>query len=148
MVFSASYVGLAVIATVVGTVLPWQSVSGVNSFISLMMLVVPAWVAARRFLRVEGRAPSTGEAAKLAVASFLIALIADLLVISFMLRLDGMSFADQAAGAQKSLASAIASADFRLLAAIMLGFAAFKLLAVAFIYRTIDARRTASLSGG
>ena len=56
-VFAAIYVGLAVIAMVVGTMVPWQSVPGVNSFISLMMLVFPAWVAARHFLRVDGRAP-------------------------------------------------------------------------------------------
>src|SRR5262245_40003204 len=105
LVFCAVYFALSFIGITIGVVFPWQTMPPINNIISLMILVLPAWVAARRFLRVEGRSPTKTEAIKLAISSYLIALVADGLMISFGMRLEGTAFAEQLSELQRALSS-------------------------------------------
>src|SRR5262245_51275399 len=133
LLFSGLYFTLVLISLVIGPALPW--LASIQGFISLMILILPAWVAARRFLRVEGRAPTTQEAAKLAIVSFLVALIVELFVISCLMRLQGTFLTDQLSSLQKSLTATIASQDFGLFAGVMLGLSALKVISLGIIYR-------------
>lgn len=140
LLFSGIYFALLFVTVIIGIVLP--GLVSVNGFVSLIILVLPAWIAARRFLRVEDRAPTTREAVKLAIMSFLIALAVDLFVISLAMRIQGVLVAEQLSSLQKTLVATIASGHFWLLAGMMLGFSALKVLCIGIIYRTIGSGKT------